>query len=57
MEKLVNLCRRPARVAGSRFERYAGAVVRSGAGHPTADAARRDLPDQDRAAIRHGWMR
>ncbi len=57
MKKLFNLFHRPARVAGSRFERYYGDVVRSGAGYPTADEARRDLANHDRVAIRHGWMR
>ena len=57
MKKLFNLFHRPARIAGSRFERYYGDVVRSGAGYPTADEARRDLANHDRVAIRHGWMR
>lgn len=58
MKRLFTLFHRPARAAtGSRFDRYYGDVLRSGAGYPTADEARRDLALHDRAAIRHGWMR
>ena len=57
MKLLRTLFNRPGRPAGSRFDRYYGDVVRSGAGYPTADEARRDLLRNDRGAAPFGWMR
>ena len=41
----------------SRFDRYYSAVLRSGAGYPTADEARRDLLRYDRATQHISMMR
>ena len=38
-----------ARPGGSRFDRYYGGVIRSGAGYPTADEARRDMHNARRS--------
>lgn len=46
---------RSARRSGSRFNRYYGGVLRSGAGYPTADEARRDLTAYDRTTLPFGW--
>lgn len=40
---------------GTRFQRYYGRVLRSGAGYPTADEARRDLTAYDRSTLPFGW--
>ena len=40
-----------------RLDRYYGEVVRTGAGYPTADKARRDLREYDRAVGPYGWLR
>jgi hypothetical protein len=41
----------------SRFQRYYGDLVRSGAGYPTADEARRDLRQFERTTNSIGWGR
>jgi hypothetical protein len=46
---------RSTRRNGSRFQRYYGGVLRSGAGYPTADEARRDLTAYDRTTLPFGW--
>jgi hypothetical protein len=46
---------RTPRRSGSRFQRYYGGVLRSGAGYPTADEARRDLTAYDRTTQPFGW--
>jgi hypothetical protein len=46
---------RSTRSTGSRFNRYYGGVLRSGAGYPTADEARRDLTAYDRTTMPFGW--
>ncbi|MCO5216392.1 MAG: hypothetical protein M9953_06430 [Thermomicrobiales bacterium] len=38
-----------------RFNRYYGNVLRTGAGYPTADEARRDLAQYDRNTHPFGW--
>jgi len=57
MKTLRSLFTRPARVSGSRFDRYYAEVARSGAGYPTADEARRDLQRYDRITQPYGWFR
>jgi hypothetical protein len=42
---------------GTRFDRYYSGVLRSGAGYPTADEARRDLLRYDRSVGPYGWTR
>ncbi len=49
--------RRAPAAPASRFARYYGDVVRTGAGYPTADEARRDLARFDRTVMPHGWFR
>ncbi|HEU0164057.1 MAG TPA: hypothetical protein VFQ54_03375 [Thermomicrobiales bacterium] len=41
----------------SRFERYYSGVLQSGQGFPTADEARKDLNQYDRAYMPYGWPR
>jgi hypothetical protein len=55
-EIIVNLLRRLF-AGNNRFERYYGDLIRSGAGYPTADEARRDLIRYDRTMGRNAWMR
>ena len=43
--------------AASRLDRYYGEIVRAGVGYPTADEARRDLRQYDRAVGNYGWVR
>ena len=38
-----------------RFQRYYGNVLRTGAGYPTADEARRDMAQYDRNSHPFGW--
>lgn len=38
-----------------RFNRYYGNVLRTGAGYPTADEARRDLAQNDILSNPYGW--
>lgn len=38
-----------------RFQRYYGNVLRTGAGYPTADEARRDMAQYDRNSSYLGW--
>ncbi len=57
MKTLRQLLNRPARRAGSRFDRYYAEIARSGAGYPTADEARRDLRDHDRTIRPYGVFR
>lgn len=40
---------------GARFNRYYGNVLRTGAGYPTADEARRDMANYDRNTHPFGW--
>jgi hypothetical protein len=43
---------------GGRFDRYYAGVLRPGTGYPTADEARADMRNQDRAASNYvGWLR
>jgi hypothetical protein len=55
-ENIVNLLRRLF-ASNDRFERYYGDVVRSGAGYPTADEARRDLIRYHQTMGRQAWVR
>ncbi len=55
-ENIVNLLRRLF-VSNDRFERYYGDLVRSGAGYPTADEARRDLIRYHQSMGQHAWIR
>lgn len=59
MKTLRTLIARSTRTArgGSRFDRYYSEVIRSGAGYPTADEARRDLQRYDRTSHTYGWFR
>jgi hypothetical protein len=57
MTLLRNLIHRMGSGSGARFNRYYGDVVRSGAGYPTADEARRDMQQLDRTVNRYGWVR
>lgn len=48
----------PFRAPAGRFDRYYGGILRSGAGYPTADEARRDLRSRDLTnAALIGWLR
>ena len=55
MNALRRLFRRSTRVGGSRFDNYYSRVLQSGTGYPTADEARRDLINYDRASMPFGW--
>lgn len=57
MEKLRNLFHRMSGGSSARFERYYGDVARAGVGYPTADEARKDMLQLDRAVNRYGWVR
>ena len=57
MKLLRNLLNRTGRSTGSRFARYYGEIAHSGVGYPTADEARRDLREHDRAVGLYGWLR
>ncbi len=57
MSMLRNLIHRLGGGSSARFERYYGDVVRSGAGYPTADEARRDMRQLDNSVNRYNWMR
>lgn len=39
----------------TRFNRYYGNVIHTGAGYPTADEARRDMANNQRTAHPFGW--
>jgi hypothetical protein len=41
----------------NRFDRYYGGVLRTGAGYPTADEARKDLRRADAMNGYIGWIR
>ena len=48
----------PFRGSNARFDRYYGGILRSGAGYPTADEARRDLRSRDISGTDMiGWLR
>lgn len=55
MNLIKKLFHRPNRYPMSRFERYYGEIVRSGAGYPTADEARRDLRKHQSDHMPFGW--
>lgn len=57
MKLLRNILDRANWGSSSRFERYYGDLVQSGAGYPTADEARRDLRQLEAANNRLGWSR
>ena len=57
MKLLRNLFDRANWASSSRFQRYYGDLVQSGAGYPTADEARRDLRQFENATNRFGWGR
>lgn len=57
MMKLRNLFQRVSGGASARFDRYYSDVARSGVGYPTADEARKDMRQLDRAVNRYGWVR
>ena len=57
MKLLRNLFDRANWASSSRFQRYYGDLVHSGAGYPTADEARRDLRQFENATNRFGWGR
>ena len=57
MKTLRQLFNRPARRAGSRFDRYYAEIARSGVGYPTADEARRDLHRHDSTIRAYGFFR
>jgi len=57
LRALIQRTAKEAQGGGSRFDRYYGDVIRSGAGYPTADEARRDMARQDRSMLRYGWPR
>ena len=57
MKMLRNLFSRVGRGSGARFDRYYGDVARAGVGYPTADEARKDMRQIDRAVNRYGWVR
>jgi hypothetical protein len=55
MKLLRNLFGRANWGSSTRFQRYYGDLVQSGAGYPTADEARRDLRNFENAANRLGY--
>ena len=57
MTLLRNLLQRVSGNGSARFERYYGDVARAGVGYPTADEARRDMRQLDRAVNRYSWVR
>ena len=57
MKLLRHLVNRSGRSTGSRLDRYYGEIARAGVGYPTADEARRDLREHDRAVGCYGWLR
>ena len=57
MTLLRNLLQRVSGNGSARFDRYYGDVVRAGVGYPTADEARRDMRQLDRAVNRYSWVR
>ena len=57
MSLLRNLFQRVGASTGARFDRYYGDVARSGVGYPTADEARKDMLELDRAVNRYNWVR
>ncbi len=57
MSLLRNLFHRVGASTGARFDRYYGDVARSGVGYPTADEARKDMLELDRAVNRYNWVR
>jgi hypothetical protein len=57
MTLLRNLFHRVGGGANSRFDRYYGDVARAGVGYPTADEARKDMQQLNRAVNRYGWVR
>ena len=57
MTKLRNLFNRMGGGSNGRFERYYGDVARAGVGYPTADEARKDMQQLQRAINRYGWLR
>jgi hypothetical protein len=57
MSVLRNLFNRMGAGGNSRFDRYYGDVARSGVGYPTADEARKDMQQLNRAINRYGWVR
>ena len=57
MHLLRNLLHRVSTGSSTRFDRYYGDVARAGVGYPTADEARRDMLQLDRAVNRFNWVR
>ncbi len=57
MKTLRNLFNRMGGGSSARFDRYYGDVARAGVGYPTADEARKDMRQLDRAVNRYGWVR
>jgi hypothetical protein len=57
MTVLRNLFNRVGGGAHSRFDRYYGDVARAGVGYPTADEARKDMQQLNRAINRYSWVR
>lgn len=57
MELLRNLLTRVGATSSARFDRYYGDVARAGVGYPTADEARKDMQQLDRAVNRYNWVR
>ena len=57
MALLRNLLTRVGVAPSARFDRYYGDVARAGVGYPTADEARKDMQQLDRAVNRYNWVR
>jgi hypothetical protein len=57
MSLLRNLLTRVGVGPSGRFDRYYGDVARAGVGYPTADEARKDMRQLDRAVNRYTWVR
>jgi hypothetical protein len=57
MKLLRNLFNRMGGGSSARFDRYYSDVARPGVGYPTADEARKDMRQLDRAINRYGWVR
>jgi hypothetical protein len=57
MRVLRNLFRRRGGMSSARFDRYYSDVARAGVGYPTADEARKDMLQLDRAVNRYNWVR
>lgn len=57
MNLLRKLFTRPTSVAGSQFDQYYTALLRSGEGYPTADEAKKDMRAREASLTPANWYR